>query len=110
MDEVQRDCNLLDISQNDLHGIKMKFNVHLGQTKIHMGPNKVLLISSSICTSHWKGLCVCVCVSLIAFTKPAYMYQVEHIIREQNIWAAYEILELFCEFVLARVPILESQR
>nr|GMD77094.1 IST1 homolog [Ipomoea batatas] len=31
-------------------------------------------------------------------------------IREQNIWAAYEILEMFCEFVLARVPILESQR
>ncbi|XP_061339490.1 uncharacterized protein LOC133286143 isoform X2 [Gastrolobium bilobum] len=36
--------------------------------------------------------------------------RVEHIIREQNIWAAYEILELFCEFVLARVPIIESQR
>lgn len=36
--------------------------------------------------------------------------RVEHIIREQNIWAAYEILEMFCEFVLARVPILESQR
>ncbi|XP_058091529.1 uncharacterized protein LOC131237656 [Magnolia sinica] len=36
--------------------------------------------------------------------------RVEHIIREQNILAAYEILELFCEFVLARVPILESQR
>ncbi|KAK4373307.1 hypothetical protein RND71_008691 [Anisodus tanguticus] len=36
--------------------------------------------------------------------------RVEHIIREQNIWAAYEILELFCEFVYARVPILESQK
>ncbi|KAK7280472.1 hypothetical protein RJT34_25536 [Clitoria ternatea] len=36
--------------------------------------------------------------------------RVEHIIREQNIWAAYEILELFCEFVLARVPIIESQK
>ncbi|KAF8369954.1 hypothetical protein HHK36_032016 [Tetracentron sinense] len=36
--------------------------------------------------------------------------RVEHVIREQNICAAYEILELFCEFVLARVPILESQR
>lgn len=36
--------------------------------------------------------------------------RVEHIIREQNIWAAYEILEMFCEFVLARVPILESQK
>ncbi|GMP83316.1 hypothetical protein CsSME_00037274 [Camellia sinensis var. sinensis] len=36
--------------------------------------------------------------------------RVEHVIREQNIWAAYEILEMFCEFVLARVPILDSQR
>lgn len=36
--------------------------------------------------------------------------RVEHVIREQDIWAAYEILELFCEFVLARVPIIESQR
>lgn len=36
--------------------------------------------------------------------------RVEHVIREENIWAAYEILEMFCEFVLARVPILESQR
>ncbi|KAF3326674.1 IST1-like protein [Carex littledalei] len=36
--------------------------------------------------------------------------RVEHIIREQNILAAYEVLELFCEFVLARVPILESKK
>ncbi|KAG8366621.1 hypothetical protein BUALT_Bualt17G0098800 [Buddleja alternifolia] len=36
--------------------------------------------------------------------------RVEHVIREQNTWEAYEILELFCEFVLARVPILESQK
>ncbi|KAL2905169.1 IST1-like protein [Bienertia sinuspersici] len=36
--------------------------------------------------------------------------RVEHVIREQNIWEAYEILEMFCEFVLARVPVLESQR
>ncbi|XP_050374438.1 uncharacterized protein LOC126791975 [Argentina anserina] len=36
--------------------------------------------------------------------------RVEHVIREQNIWAAYEILELFCEFILARVPIIEGQK
>uniref|UniRef100_A0A7N0ZXV4 IST1 homolog n=2 Tax=Kalanchoe fedtschenkoi TaxID=63787 RepID=A0A7N0ZXV4_KALFE len=36
--------------------------------------------------------------------------RVEHVIREQNIQAAYDILELFCEFVLARVPVLESQK
>ena len=34
----------------------------------------------------------------------------EHIIREENIMAAYEILELFGEFVVARVPILETQK
>ncbi|KAD2804278.1 hypothetical protein R6Q59_030203 [Mikania micrantha] len=42
--------------------------------------------------------------------EPIARIRVEHIIREQNIWAAYEILEMFCEFVLARVPIIESQR
>ncbi|KAK8914217.1 hypothetical protein KSP39_PZI024041 [Platanthera zijinensis] len=36
--------------------------------------------------------------------------KVEHVIREQNISAAYEILELFCEFLIARIPILEVQR
>ncbi|GLJ09215.1 hypothetical protein SUGI_0104030 [Cryptomeria japonica] len=36
--------------------------------------------------------------------------RVEHIIREQNILAAYEILELFCELLAARLPIIESQR
>ncbi|KAI8539120.1 hypothetical protein RHMOL_Rhmol09G0156200 [Rhododendron molle] len=42
--------------------------------------------------------------------RPPRRKMVEHVIREQNIWAAYEILELFCEFILARVPILDSQR
>ncbi|KAK1416141.1 hypothetical protein QVD17_31929 [Tagetes erecta] len=42
--------------------------------------------------------------------EPIARIRVEHIIREQNIWAAYEILEMFCEFVLARVPIIESER
>ncbi|XP_023538839.1 IST1 homolog isoform X2 [Cucurbita pepo subsp. pepo] len=42
--------------------------------------------------------------------EPIARIRVEHVIREQNIWAAYEILELFCEFVLARVPIIESQK
>ncbi|KAF3784383.1 IST1-like protein [Nymphaea thermarum] len=36
--------------------------------------------------------------------------RVEHVIREENILAAYEILELFCEFILVRVPIIETQK
>ncbi|XP_076923506.1 uncharacterized protein LOC143585639 [Bidens hawaiensis] len=47
---------------------------------------------------------------LLSGQEPIARIRVEHIIREQNIWAAYEILEMFCEFVLARVPIIESQR
>lgn len=35
--------------------------------------------------------------------------RVEHIFREQNIVAAYEIIELFCELVVVRLPIIESQ-
>ncbi|KAF3490073.1 hypothetical protein F2Q69_00054280 [Brassica cretica] len=47
---------------------------------------------------------------LQAGQEPIARIRVEHVIREMNLWAAYEILELFCEFVLARVPILESQK
>ncbi|KAL3631333.1 hypothetical protein CASFOL_024317 [Castilleja foliolosa] len=47
---------------------------------------------------------------LQAGQEPIARIRVEHVIREQNMWEAYEILELFCEFALARVPILESQR
>ncbi|GKV46550.1 hypothetical protein SLEP1_g53524 [Rubroshorea leprosula] len=36
--------------------------------------------------------------------------RVEHVIREQNIRGAFNILELFCEFVLARIPILENSK
>ncbi|XP_072985689.1 uncharacterized protein [Typha latifolia] len=36
--------------------------------------------------------------------------RVEHIIREENMMAAQEILELFCELVSVRLPIIETQR
>ncbi|RXH97379.1 hypothetical protein DVH24_036047 [Malus domestica] len=36
--------------------------------------------------------------------------RVEHIIREENMMAAHEILELFCELITVRLPIIESQR
>ncbi|KAK1290015.1 hypothetical protein QJS10_CPB18g01288 [Acorus calamus] len=35
--------------------------------------------------------------------------RVEHIIREENMMAAQEILELFCELVTVRLPIIETQ-
>ncbi|RYR18770.1 hypothetical protein Ahy_B03g063381 [Arachis hypogaea] len=46
-------------------------------------------------------------ISPVATVSPS---KVEHIIREQNIWEAYEILELFYEFILACVPIIERQK
>lgn len=36
--------------------------------------------------------------------------QVEHIIREEKMMAAQEIVELFCELIVARLPIIEAQR
>ncbi|GAB4861024.1 hypothetical protein Ancab_036187 [Ancistrocladus abbreviatus] len=36
--------------------------------------------------------------------------RVEHIIREENMMAAQEILELFCELITVRLPIIEAQR
>jgi len=49
----------------------------------------------------------------LTFLYDAVIYismQVEHIIREENMMAAQEILELFCELVSVRLPIIESQR
>ncbi|KAJ8619229.1 hypothetical protein MRB53_015415 [Persea americana] len=36
--------------------------------------------------------------------------RVEHIVREENMMAAQEILELFCELISVRLPIIETQR
>ncbi|XXG59955.1 hypothetical protein AAC387_Pa04g1952 [Persea americana] len=36
--------------------------------------------------------------------------RVEHVIREQNIMAANEIIELFCELIVVRLPIISKQR
>ncbi|XP_056167663.1 uncharacterized protein LOC115668431 [Syzygium oleosum] len=36
--------------------------------------------------------------------------RVEHIIREEKMMAAQEILELFCELISVRLPIIEAQR
>ncbi|GLT39319.1 hypothetical protein SLA2020_135170 [Shorea laevis] len=36
--------------------------------------------------------------------------RVEHVLREQNILAANEVIELFCELVVARVTIMAKQR
>ncbi|KAF3328318.1 sericin 1-like protein [Carex littledalei] len=36
--------------------------------------------------------------------------RVEHVIREEKTMAAYELLELYCELIVARLPIIDSQK
>ncbi|KAF9603959.1 hypothetical protein IFM89_039313 [Coptis chinensis] len=36
--------------------------------------------------------------------------RVEHIVREENMMAAQEIIELYCELIAVRLPIIETQR
>ncbi|KAJ7533967.1 hypothetical protein O6H91_13G073400 [Diphasiastrum complanatum] len=42
--------------------------------------------------------------------EPSARIRAEHVIREQNIGDAYDIIELFCEVVVVRLPILEAQK
>ncbi|KAK7343790.1 hypothetical protein VNO77_12825 [Canavalia gladiata] len=36
--------------------------------------------------------------------------QVEHVIREENMMAAQDIIQLFCEIIVVRLPLIQSQR
>nr|XP_043627237.1 uncharacterized protein LOC122598815 [Erigeron canadensis] len=36
--------------------------------------------------------------------------RVEHVIREEKLVAAYDLIEIYCELIVARLPIIESQK
>ncbi|KAG8367272.1 hypothetical protein BUALT_Bualt16G0055200 [Buddleja alternifolia] len=36
--------------------------------------------------------------------------RVEHVIREEKMMAAYDLIEIYCELIVARLPIIESQK
>lgn len=36
--------------------------------------------------------------------------QVEHVIKEEKTVGAYELIEIYCELIAARLPIIESQK
>lgn len=36
--------------------------------------------------------------------------RVEHVIREEKMVAAYDLIEIYCELIVARMPIIESQK
>ncbi|GAB2292485.1 hypothetical protein Dimus_026721 [Dionaea muscipula] len=38
------------------------------------------------------------------------MIRVEHVIREEKTMAAYDLIEIYCELVVARLPMVESQK
>ena len=38
------------------------------------------------------------------------MSQVEHVVREEKTIAAFELIEIYCELIAARLPIIESQK
>ncbi|KAL5553166.1 hypothetical protein UlMin_040567 [Ulmus minor] len=83
-------------------GAKCKTSLNLAISRIKLLQNKRDL--------HIKHMRKEIAQFLQAGQEAIARIRVEHVIREQNIWAAYEILELFCEFILARVPIIENQR
>lgn len=37
-------------------------------------------------------------------------FQVEHVVREEKMMAAYDLIEIYCELIVARLPIIESQK
>lgn len=59
--------------------------------------------------------CIC-CIFLVftAYCSSSYFsityVQVEHLIREEKMVAAYDLIELYCELIAARLPIIESQK
>ncbi|PIA64430.1 hypothetical protein AQUCO_00100127v1 [Aquilegia coerulea] len=38
------------------------------------------------------------------------MIRVEHVVREEKTMAAYDLIDIYCELVVARLPIIESQK
>ena len=36
--------------------------------------------------------------------------QVEHVVREEKMMAAYDLVEIYCELIAARLPMIESQK
>jgi len=35
---------------------------------------------------------------------------VEHVVREEKTMAAYELVEIYCELIAARLPMIEAQK
>lgn len=47
---------------------------------------------------------------LIFISMCHFSFQVEHVVREEKTIAAYDLIEIYCELIVARMPIIESQK
>lgn len=58
---------------------------------------------------HKFAVCACFLCFLMSFT-PFWASQVEHVVREEKLRAAYELVEIYCELIAARLAVVESQK
>jgi hypothetical protein len=56
--------------------------------------------------------CTCLLLFLLFFGDFSFYPapQVEHVDREEKTMAAYELIEIYCELIVARLPVIESQK
>lgn len=48
--------------------------------------------------------------SLFLIDSAVFRLQVEHVIREEKFMQAYDLLEVYCELIVARLSIIDSQK
>ncbi|CAK9876214.1 unnamed protein product [Sphagnum jensenii] len=85
------------------------FKVSKCKTLLRLATARIKLIRNKR-DSQVKQLRKDIAQLLTSGQEPSARIRVEHVIREENIMAAYDILELFCELIVVRLPIIDSQR
>ncbi|KAL6558524.1 hypothetical protein OROMI_018874 [Orobanche minor] len=64
--------------------------------------------------NHVHNCCLCNLKSslllVLSHNESTCTRPVEHVIREEKMMAAYDLLEIYCELIVARLPIIESQK
>jgi hypothetical protein len=48
--------------------------------------------------------------SLFLTDSVVFLVQVEHVIREEKFMQAYDLIEVYCELIVARLSIIDSQK
>lgn len=85
------------------------FKVSKCKTLLRLATARIKLIRNKR-DSQVKQLRKDIAQLLTSGQEPSARIRVEHVIREENIMAAYDMLELFCELIVVRLPIIDSQR